>query len=908
MLGITKLGTGTAHNYFAQEFAAASNSYLSEDGKSVGIWQGKLAAELGLTGPVDEAMYHRAVDGQHPLTGDQLVRHRDTYLTREGKEATHIPAWDFTLSCPKTWSLAAIVGHDDRLMRAAEQANRKALEIAENYVQARGGGENPPITARNWLVATFRHDTARPVDGYPSPQLHFHNVVMNLVLERTSRAEGKWRSLQTAELYRISGLITQVFRDELLRQGRSLGYEMTTDPVTHAPEIKGFSQEYLDAESLRSSRIQAELEHRGFSGPRAAQIIALEQREQKLNLTPGELKALHQAHAAAFGNEADKAVQRALERGEVRPHRIATAEDAVTYGRRTLAERTAIFEHHQVVRNALRYGNGTVPTQEIEREIERRVEAGDIRVAPHGRRNTPAPTYRTPESIESENFIMNRINKGRNSVEPVASAVDLSRYKELADNPVRQRILRDILASRDQFLGLNGTAGSAKSTASNILRAEAEVRGFRVLGLAPTGAARDALREKGIEAKTLQSYLERVEPDHQKTLFILDETSLVSTAQLSRFLKTVGGKDRVLFVGDDAPDPKKVGQYTSVEAGRVFQLVQEMGMKTAQFNRIYRQKDEKLKAAVREFRHGNLERGFGLLEEQNRVHECPRMPDRYKRIAETFCQQPAGTTVVVPDNKALRELGAVIRAEMRTTGHLHDEDRGVNVLAPRDTTAAERTLAISYKPGDRVHFRKANRKLGIERGSYATVLSADAERNEITIRSDNGRTISYDPRQAAPASVYETRLIPIAAGDRIQFTAKADHLGVSTRDSGTVESIDAAGNMVAMLDKSGRQVRFNVRANPHFDYSYCMTGHSIQGKTVSRTIWNVEASDPRLSKLLSATAAYVGVSRPEHDLQVFVDSKEQLIPALSRRNEAAKALAPEEIQYYRKEFDLSIGG
>ena len=109
MLGITKLGTGTAHNYFAQEFAAASNSYLSEEGKSVGIWQGKLAAELSLTGAVDEVMYHRAVDGQHPLTGEQLVRHRDTYLTREGKEAAHIPAWDFTLSCPKTWSLAAIV-------------------------------------------------------------------------------------------------------------------------------------------------------------------------------------------------------------------------------------------------------------------------------------------------------------------------------------------------------------------------------------------------------------------------------------------------------------------------------------------------------------------------------------------------------------------------------------------------------------------------------------------------------------------------------------------------------------------------------------------------------------------------------------------------------------------------------
>jgi hypothetical protein len=50
------------------------------------------------------------------------------------------------------------------------------------------------------------------------------------------------------------------------------------------------------------------------------------------------------------------------------------------------------------------------------------------------------------------------------------------------------------------------------------------------------------------------------------------------------------------------------------------------------------------------------------------------MPDRYKRIAETFCDRPIGTTVVVPDNKALCELGAVIRSEMRIAGHLHGED------------------------------------------------------------------------------------------------------------------------------------------------------------------------------------------------------------------------------------------
>ena len=660
MLNIAKLGSGTAHNYFAR-IAAASSSYLSEDGKSVGVWQGRLAADLGLHGPVDEAAYHRVVDGQHPLSGEQLVRHRDTQLTRDRKEAAHIPAWDFNLSCPKTWSLAAIVGANDRLIRAAETANRKALEAAENYVQARGGGRirRSPRGSGWWppFGMTRPDPSAIPRSRmlYPAPQLHFHNVAFNLVRENQTVPDGKWRSMQTAELYRISALITQTFRDELLRQGRALGYEMAVDPATGARRYRDSRRNIWARKSLRSARIRSELEHRGFSGARAAQIVARQDREEKLDLTPEELRTLHQAHGAAFGNQAQRAVEMAIGRGEVVAPRQVTAKDAVTHARQHLSERTSIFEHPALVRAALRYGNGTVTPRQIEREIQRRIASGDIGIAPHGRRHTPEPAYRTPEAIAAERFIIERVRSARNTVEPIYPDADLSGYAELRDNPIRQQILRDILGSCDQFLGLNGTAGSAKSTAANILRQYAESSGYVVRGLAPTGTARDALREKGLEADTLQFYLAKskkaAKQERSRTLFIVDETSLASTKQMSRFLETLNRQDHVLFVGDDAPDPKKVGQYTSVEAGRVFQLLQETGMRTAHFNRQYRQKDPELKAAVRAFRYGDLERGLALLEQQNRVHEYGSKHVRYQKIAATFCEQPAGTIVVVPDNK-----------------------------------------------------------------------------------------------------------------------------------------------------------------------------------------------------------------------------------------------------------------
>jgi conjugative relaxase-like TrwC/TraI family protein len=90
-------------------------------------------------------------------------------FAREGKEGGHIPAWDLTLSAPKSFSLAALVGEDGRLIRAAQLANAKAMEVMEGNVQARGGGNHLPINTGRWIVATFPHDTSRPVEGYPAP-------------------------------------------------------------------------------------------------------------------------------------------------------------------------------------------------------------------------------------------------------------------------------------------------------------------------------------------------------------------------------------------------------------------------------------------------------------------------------------------------------------------------------------------------------------------------------------------------------------------------------------------------------------------------------------------------------------------------------------------------------------------
>jgi conjugative relaxase-like TrwC/TraI family protein len=85
---------------------------------------------------------------------------------------------------------------------------------------------------------------------------------------------------------------------------RSLGYEIEPGR-SGAPDIKGYSQEYLDASSPRRQQIVEAVARSGFSGPEAAQIAAHNTRDGKQILSPAEVVAAHRQIAAEFGNQAE---------------------------------------------------------------------------------------------------------------------------------------------------------------------------------------------------------------------------------------------------------------------------------------------------------------------------------------------------------------------------------------------------------------------------------------------------------------------------------------------------------------------------------------------------------------------------------------------------------------------------
>ncbi|MBV8832040.1 MAG: relaxase domain-containing protein [Acidobacteriaceae bacterium] len=312
MIDISKpLTTGKANTYYQQEYSVASNNYLSQGQTLTGHARGPLAEALGLSTEITPKQFERLMKGQHPITGEQLIRHKDTVKTRDGRELGHRAGWDVTINASKSVSVTALVGGDEQLRQAHLRAERKAIEWGTQFIQARTGARTAAETTAKAVWISFEHTTARPVDGYSAPQLHGHNVLVNL----TQDSAGKWRSLQTAELFRIQKGMRAVYHSEMGHYLLSRGFEVERGK-NHSVEIKGYSKEYLEAESPRSRQIQEAVDKWERENGRRAdreirQQIAHEIRDEKAQLPPEHQHAAWRANAERFGNEPDRIIQQA---------------------------------------------------------------------------------------------------------------------------------------------------------------------------------------------------------------------------------------------------------------------------------------------------------------------------------------------------------------------------------------------------------------------------------------------------------------------------------------------------------------------------------------------------------------------------------------------------------------------
>ena len=399
------------------------------------------------------------------------------------------------------------------------------------------------------------------------------------------------------------------------------------------------------------------------------------------------------------------------------------AAQAVEWAVAHLSEREAVFARTDLLAAALAHGPGAARIGDIEREVAAREKAGTL----HAARMPGAEGLLTTDRAvadERETVALMRAGERRGAVPMRARAVD----KALRGGPLthgQKEAVKLILSSDDRTVGVQGYAGSGKTTMLRRARGLLEKKGYEVRGLAPSASAARTLRRRGrhrqrdppalprplrrvAEGRMTRKGEKEMRSAFAKTALVVDEGSLASTVQARNLLRIADALriPRVVLVGD-------AKQLDAVDAGKPFAQLQAAGMKTAVMDEIMRQRDPALKEAVEASLAGDVARAFDKLGEN--VAEVK--PDNLAGAAAARWlalspDERAKAGLMAPSHGLRENINAIVRERLVRDGAVHGPATTVERLVSRGYTNAEKTLAANYRPGDTVAFHRPYKRLG----------------------------------------------------------------------------------------------------------------------------------------------------------------------------------------------------
>lgn len=209
--------------------------------------------------------------------------------------------------------------------------------------------------------------------------------------------------------------------------------------------------------------------------------------------------------------------------------------------------------------------------------------------------------------------------------------------------------------------------------------------------------------------------------------------------------------------------------------------------------------------------------------------------DRYANLGD---DERTNTRVLDLTSIGKEALNVEIRKRLKASGELSGPTLNAEILIAKFVTDTERTITVSYAPGDIVRFGRAHAQTesrpAIGRGDYFQVGEVESSKGIVRLQADDGRSVAWDPTRwgAEGASVYRKGERELAAGDKIIWTRKDTALGVSVQQRETVVGIHPESGTFA-VERGDKIVEFDVTKARHFDHAYAETvGKSTQADTI----------------------------------------------------------------------------